>query len=180
MINSTRKQTFCWWSIRVSQQQSWTWMKLFCPMLVSAFSCIVCLHQATPQKPSLPLQSSGVWPHLPTSEFVCADELWAYSSGVSFLGNYKGPYSDWEASTKLSHNNYLVSQRFLGEGSWHSKHPSFPTAPHTPTINLPVPPDPLASPHNQTKGRDPNMKAWLEDLEYVFLTPVHGVYIVLE
>lgn len=53
----------------------------------------------------------GVRPHLPTSEFVCVDELWTYSAGMLFCGDYKGPYSDWEASTKLSHNSYFVSQR---------------------------------------------------------------------
>lgn len=76
----------------------------------------------------------GVRPHLPTSEFVCVDELWTYSAGMLFCGDYKDPYSDCEASTELSHNNYFVSQRLSGGGSWHSKHPSFPTATHTPTL----------------------------------------------
>lgn len=75
-----------------------------------------------------------------------------YSAGMLFCGDYKGPYSDWEASTKLSHNSYFVSQRLSWEGSWHSKHPCFPTAPHTPpTVNLPIPLDPLVSLQNQTK-----------------------------
>ena len=76
----------------------------------------------------------GVRPHLPTSEFVCADELWTYSAGMFFCGDYKGPYSEWEASTKLSHSNFFVSQRLSGGGSLHSKHPSFPTAPSTPEL----------------------------------------------
>lgn len=111
----------------------------------------------------------GVRPHLPTSEFVCVDELWTYSAGMFFCGDYKGPYSHWEASTELSHSNFFVSQRLSGGGSLLSKHPQ--------TVNLPIPADPLASEQSQTK------KLWIQtwgfllvDLEYVFLTLVQSVY----
>lgn len=58
----------------------------------------------------------GVQPHLPTSEFVCVDELWTYSAGMFFCGDYKGPYSDWEASAKLSHSNFFVLLKLSGGG----------------------------------------------------------------
>lgn len=92
----------------------------------------------------------GVRPHLPTSEFVCVDELWTYSAGMFFCGDYKGPYSDWEASTKLSHSDFFVSERLAGGGSLHSKHPNLPTHP-PPTVNLPIPQGHLASQQSQTK-----------------------------
>lgn len=93
----------------------------------------------------------GVQPHLPTSERVCADDLWTHSAGMFFCGDYKDWNTDWEASTKLSQNNYFVTQRLPGGAQRCHKHPGFPTAPHPPTVNAPVSPDPLASPWNQTK-----------------------------
>lgn len=60
-----------------------------------------------PQKPSLTLRGLEFGPHLPTSEFVCVDELWSHSAGMFFCGDYKDPYGDWEASTKLSHSDFV-------------------------------------------------------------------------
>lgn len=81
----------------------------------------------------------GVQPHLPTSEFVCVDELWTYSAGMFFCGDYKGLYSDWEASTKLSHSDFFVSDEPSGGGSLHSKHPDLSTT-HLPPNCKPASP----------------------------------------
>lgn len=123
---------------------------LSCPLVSIQLHCLPS-SSLTAKAKSHP-SGVGVRPHLPTSEFVCVDELWTYSAGMFFCGDYKGPYSDWEASTKLSHSNFFVSQRLSGGGSLHSKHPGFQIALHSPqTVNLPIPLDPLASQQSQTK-----------------------------
>lgn len=129
----------------------------------------------------------GVQPHLPTSEFVCVDELWTYSAGMFFCGDYKGPYSDWEASTKLSHSNFFVSARLSGGDSLHSKHPNLPTTPlkshHPPTptpnckpANPSGPPGILTEPNKSSGSKHEGFTVYLE---YVFLTLelfVHSVF----
>lgn len=148
---------------------------LSCPVLLSAFSCIVCLHQAPPQKPSLTLQrlefgliyrhqSLFVWMSYGLTLLVCSFVVITKAHTVTG----KRPL------------NYFVSQRLSGGGSWHSKHPSFPTAPLTPNCKPTNPSGPPGIYRIKQKGLDPNMRVLLKDLEYVFLTPVHSVYIVLE
>lgn len=81
----------------------------------------------------------GVRPHLPSSEFVCVDELWTNSAGMFFCGGYKGQCSNWEASTKLSHNDFFVLARLSGGGSLHNKQPKHPTTPlHTQSLKIPL------------------------------------------
>lgn len=77
------------------------------PRRTAALFAFIKLHRRSQVSPF----RVGVRPHLPTSEFVCADELWTYSAGMFFCGDYKGHYSDWEASTELTHSDFFVSER---------------------------------------------------------------------
>lgn len=113
------------------------WMKHFAtfpvsfPILSSAYSCIVCLHQAAPQKPSLTLwglvfgliyrhQSLFVWMSYGLTLLVC-----------SFCGDYKDLYSDWEASSTLS-QSLLCSKQTLKRWFFTQQAPPSPNNPAYP------------------------------------------------
>lgn len=53
------------------------------PLISIQLHCLPSSSSATKAE-SHPL-GAGVRPHLPTSEFVCVDELWTYSAGMFFL-----------------------------------------------------------------------------------------------
>lgn len=132
------------------------------PILSSAYSCIVCLHQAAPQKPSLTLwglvfgliyrhQSLFVWMSYGLTLLVC-----------SFCGDYKDLYSDWEASSTLSHSHFFVRSKLWRGGSLHSKHPDLPITPLTP--------------HN-CKPANPSGPPWhLNKVKQKVLWPKQGFY----
>lgn len=148
-------------------------------VLSSVNSCVVWLHQAEPQKVKSHPSGVGVRPHLPTSELVCADELWTDSVGMFFCGDYKGHTVTGKPPLNC-HTATALFQKDFQEVAL-CKANTLPTTPFTPpTVNLPIPPDPLASQQGQTKR--PGSKLWvlLMDLEYVFLTLLHSVYIFLE
>lgn len=127
-----------------------------CPVLSSAYSCIVCLHQAAPQKPSLTLQglefgliyrhqSLFVWMSYGLSLLVCSFVVITKAHTVTG----KLPLN--------CHTATSLFQRDFQEVALYTANTPFPNSLTCPqTVNLPIPLDPLAA---QT---EPNKKSWIQ------------------
>lgn len=128
---------------------------LSCPVLLSAFSCIVCLHQALPQKPSLTLQrlefgliyghqSLFVWMSYGLTLLVCSFVVITKAHTVTG----KRPLN-CHITTILFHKDFQ-EEALDTANTPVSQQPHLP-----PTVNLPIPLDPLAS-------TESNKKAWIK------------------
>lgn len=122
-----------------------------CPILLSAFSCIVCLHRVTPHKPSLTLQrlefgliyrhqSLFVWMSYGLTLLVCSFVVITKAHTVTG----KLPLN--------CHTTTILFHKDLHEESLDTANTPVSQQPHIPpTVNLSIPLDPLASLQNQTK-----------------------------
>lgn len=100
----------------------------------SAYSLIV----LPSSRQTIKTQSHHGSPHLPTSQFVCVDELLTYPTGMVF-GVITKAYSDHEACANC-HTETLLFRREIQGGGTHMR--SLGRI-HPPTVNVPITSDTL-------------------------------------
>lgn len=150
-----------------------------CPVLPAAYSCIVCLHRAVLQKPSLTLQglefsliyrhqSLFVWMSYGLTLLVCSFVVITKASTVT--GNLP---RNCHTANSLFHKGFQ-------EVALHTANAPISQQPHSLQS---CKPDNPSGPRGSSV--EFNQKPWTQtwgfqrDLEYVFLTLIHRVYISL-
>lgn len=124
------------------------------PSLSSAYSCIVFLHQARPQKPSLTLRGLEFASFTDIRVCLCGWVmdllcwyvlLWWLQRPLQWLGSLHKTVTQRLLCFSKTFRRWLFTQQTVPS-------PNNTPKPRPPTVNAPVPLTPLASLHSQTKS----------------------------